>query len=54
VFAPNMCSCIKYVQELQGCPGFLPRAPMPPASSEQKAAIRSALKALGADTAKAA
>lgn len=54
VFAPNMCSCIKYVQELQGCPSLLPRAPMPPASSEQKAAIRAALKGLGLDIAKAA
>ena len=54
VFAPNMCSCIKYVQELQGCQSLLPRAPMPPASAEQKAAIRAALKGLNLDIAKAA
>jgi len=54
VYAQNMCSCIKYVQELQGCSSLLPRAPMPPASSEQKAAIRAALKGLGLDIAKAA
>jgi 4-hydroxy-tetrahydrodipicolinate synthase len=54
VSAPNMCSCIKYVQELQGCPSLSPRAPMPPASAEQKAAIRAALKALNLDIAKAA
>jgi len=54
VYAQNMCSRIKYVQELQGCPSLLPRAPMPPASSEQKAAIRAALKGLGLNIAKAA
>jgi len=54
VYAQNMCSCIKYFQELQCCQSLLPRAPMPPASSEQKAAIRAALKGLGLDIAKAA
>ena len=54
VFAQNMCSCIKYVQELQGCQSLLPRAPMPSASAEQKAAIRAALKGLNLEIAKAA
>jgi 4-hydroxy-tetrahydrodipicolinate synthase len=54
VSAPNMCSCIKYAQELQGCPSLLPRAPMAPASAEQKAAIHAALRHLGLSIAKAA
>jgi 4-hydroxy-tetrahydrodipicolinate synthase len=54
VSAPNMCSCIKYAQELQGCPSFLPRAPMPAASAEQREAVRAALRGLGLTIAKAA
>ncbi len=44
----NLPACTKYAQTLQGCPGLYPRAPMPPASPAQQAAIREALAGLGA------
>ena len=40
----NLPACTKFAQTLQGCPGGLPRAPMPPASDAQQAAIRAALR----------
>ncbi|MBS0639434.1 MAG: dihydrodipicolinate synthase family protein [Proteobacteria bacterium] len=40
----NLPACTKYAQTLQGCPGGLPRAPMPPASEAQQAAVRAALR----------
>ena len=46
IFADNLPACVKYAQELQGCPALLPRAPMPQASERQKAAIREALEGL--------
>lgn len=42
----NLPACTKFAQTLQGCPGGLPRAPMPAASEAQQAAIRSALQGL--------
>ena len=39
----NLPACTKFAQTLQGCPGLSPRAPMPPASAGQQAAIRGAL-----------
>jgi 4-hydroxy-tetrahydrodipicolinate synthase len=39
-------SMVKYSLSLQGCPVGLPRAPMPPASDKQKAALEPALKAV--------
>ncbi len=44
--APNLPACVKYAQELQGCPGGYPRAPMPAASAEQRVRIRAALEAI--------
>lgn len=38
----NLPACVKYAQTLQGSPGLHPRAPMPPASPAQQAAIRKA------------
>lgn len=46
--SPNLPACTKYAQTLQGCPALYPRAPMPEASDEQKAAIKTALEQLGA------
>ena len=46
MFADNLPACPKFAQALQGIPAGLPRAPMPPASPEQQAAIRKALEAL--------
>ena len=42
----NLPACTKFAQTLQGCPALLPRAPMPPATQAQQAAIRSALARL--------
>ena len=42
----NLPACTKYAQTLQGCAAGLPRAPMPPASKAQQAAIRTALAGL--------
>ena len=42
----NLPACTKYAQTLQGCPGLYPRAPMPPATPAQQAAIRAALAGL--------
>jgi 4-hydroxy-tetrahydrodipicolinate synthase len=46
MFSDNLPACTKYAQALQGCPAGRPRAPMPEASDEQKAAIREALAGL--------
>jgi len=46
MFADNLPACTKYAQGLQGIPAGLPRAPMPPASTEQQAAVRQALLGL--------
>lgn len=46
MFADNLPACTKFAQELQGIPAGLPRAPMPPASPAQQAAIRQCLEAL--------
>lgn len=50
----NLPACTKFAQQLQGCDAGLPRAPMPAASPGQQAAIRSALRGLGIDVARAA
>ncbi len=42
----NLPACVKYVIESQGAPAGFPRAPMPPASAAQRAAIDPALKAV--------
>jgi 4-hydroxy-tetrahydrodipicolinate synthase len=42
----NLPACVKHAQAVQGCPAGQPRAPMPPASAEQRRAIETALKAL--------
>ncbi len=47
IFDDNLPANTKYAQSLQGCPAGYPRAPMPPASPEQQARIRAALKGLG-------
>jgi 4-hydroxy-tetrahydrodipicolinate synthase len=44
--ADNLPACTKYAQTLQGIPAGLPRAPMPPASPAQQAAVRKALQGL--------
>jgi len=49
MFADNLPACTKYAQSLQGIPAGLPRAPMPPASAEQRSAVRTALETLEAD-----
>lgn len=48
MFADNLPACTKYAQSLQGVPAGTPRAPMPPASPEQRTAVRAALEALEA------
>ena len=45
----NLPACTKFAQTLQGCPGGLPRAPMPVADAAQQAAIRAALAGLGVE-----
>ncbi len=42
----NLPACTKFAQTVQGCPALFPRAPMPPASPAQQAAIRAAMAAL--------
>lgn len=54
IWSPNMCACVKYAQNIQGCPGGWPRAPMPEASAEQQAAIRLGLEGLALDVTAAA
>jgi 4-hydroxy-tetrahydrodipicolinate synthase len=44
--ADNLPACTKYAQSLQGIPAGAPRAPMPPATPAQQAAIRKALEGL--------
>ncbi len=44
IVGDNLPACSKYALELQGCPVGLPRAPMPPASAAQRAAIEPALR----------
>ncbi len=44
IVGDNLPACTKYALELQGCPVGLPRAPMPPASAAQRAAIEPALR----------
>jgi len=46
MFSDNLPACTKFAQEIQGIPAGAPRAPMPPASPEQQAAIRKCLEAL--------
>lgn len=46
IYADNRVAVTKYVQTLQGCPGGLPRSPLPEATPEQKAAVRQPLAAL--------
>jgi len=41
--ADNLPACVKYAQNTQGCPGGLPRAPMPKVSTAQRRAIDAAL-----------
>jgi 4-hydroxy-tetrahydrodipicolinate synthase len=50
----NLPACTKFAQTLQGCPGGLPRAPMPPASEAQQAAIRAALRGVAGEELRAA
>ncbi|HEX5328187.1 MAG TPA: dihydrodipicolinate synthase family protein, partial [Acetobacteraceae bacterium] len=50
----NLPACTKFAQTLQGCPGGYPRAPMPPASAAQQAAITAALRGLRIELPKAA
>lgn len=47
IVGDNLPACVKAVQQMQGCPAGYPRAPMPAASTEQRAAAAKALKALG-------
>ena len=46
MFADNLPAATKYAQSLQGVAAGAPRAPMPPASPDQQAAIYDALRAL--------
>jgi len=52
IIADNLPACTRYAQLLQGLPETYSRAPMPPASKAQQAAIKAALVRLGAITAK--
>lgn len=47
IYADNLPANVKYAMELQGRSAGLPRAPMPPASETQQAAIRTALAEAG-------
>ena len=42
----NLPACVKYAQNLQGCPAGLPRAPMPAVDAAQQQAIAAALAGL--------
>ena len=42
----NLPACVKYALELQGCPGGLPRQPMPMPNAEERSGIERTLKAL--------
>lgn len=44
--ADNLPACTKFAQSLQGLDAGLPRAPMPPASTDQRNAIERALEGL--------
>ena len=44
---PNLPANVKHAMELQGRPAGLPRAPMPPSSPAQRAALMEALDAAG-------
>lgn len=46
IVGDNLPACTKHALKLQGCDAGLPRAPMPPASAVQQAAIAPALKHL--------
>jgi len=46
IFDDNLPANTKYAQSLQGCPAGNPRAPMPPASTEQQKKIAAALNGL--------
>ena len=49
MIADNLPAATRYAQEMQGLPpGTYPRAPMPVATEQQRAAIRKALEGLGA------
>lgn len=48
LMADNLPACTRYAQHLQGLPETYSRAPMPPPSKAQQAAIKSALEGLGA------
>jgi 4-hydroxy-tetrahydrodipicolinate synthase len=50
----NLPACTKFAQRQQGVDSGEPRAPMPPATPAQQAAILAALRGLGIDRAKAA
>jgi len=43
IYSDNRVAVTKHVQTLQGCPGGLPRAPLPEATPAQKAAVRQPL-----------
>jgi len=47
ISADNLPACVKCAQELQGRKAGVPRAPMPPSSPAQTAAIRAALQGAG-------
>jgi 4-hydroxy-tetrahydrodipicolinate synthase len=47
ISADNLPACVKCAQEIQGRKAGLPRAPMPPSSPAQTAAIRAALQGAG-------
>ena len=47
ISADNLPACVKCAQELQGRKTGVPRAPMPPSSPAQTAAIRAALQGAG-------
>jgi 4-hydroxy-tetrahydrodipicolinate synthase len=48
IVADNLPACTRFAQSLQGLPSTSSRAPMPEASSAQRAAITRALEGLGA------
>jgi 4-hydroxy-tetrahydrodipicolinate synthase len=50
IVADNLPACTRFAQSLQGLPPTFSRAPMPEASSAQRAAITRALEGLGASS----